>query len=41
MPEVEGQAIAVSGELTGLEPATQYAYCLIATDASGETSGGL
>ena len=39
MPEVEGQAIAVSGELTGLEPATQYAYCLIATDASGETSG--
>ncbi len=39
MPEVEGQAIAVSGELTGLQPATQYAYCLIATDASGETPG--
>jgi Subtilase family len=39
MPEVEGQAIVVSGELTGLQPATQYAYCLIATDPSGETSG--
>jgi len=37
--EVQGQAIPVSGELRGLQPATQYAYCLIATDASGETSG--
>ncbi len=37
--EVEGEAIAVSGELTGLEPGTEYAYCLIATNASGETSG--
>jgi hypothetical protein len=39
MPEVERQAMAVSGELTGLEPATQYAYCLVATNTSGETSG--
>jgi hypothetical protein len=37
--EAQGQAIAVSGELTGLEPATGYAYCLIATDAAGETAG--
>jgi Subtilase family len=37
--EVEGQAIAASGELTGLEPATEYTYCLIATDVAGETSG--
>ncbi len=39
MPEVQGEAIPVSGELFGLEPDTEYAYCLIATDATGETSG--
>ena len=39
MPEVQGQAIPVSGELRGLEPATEYAYCLVATNASGETVG--
>jgi hypothetical protein len=37
--EVQGQDIAVTGELTGLEAATEYAYCLIATNPSGETSG--
>ena len=31
--------IAVSAQLVGLEPATEYAYCLIATDTSGETEG--
>ena len=39
MPEVQGEAIPVSGELFGLEPDTEYAYCLIATDATGETLG--
>ena len=39
--EAQGQAIPVAAELTGLEPATQYAYCLIATDGSGETSGSV
>lgn len=31
--------VQVSAELTGLEPATKYSYCLIATDSSGETEG--
>jgi hypothetical protein len=31
---------AVSAELVGLEPDTEYAYCLIATDTAGETEGG-
>jgi Subtilase family len=37
----EGQRddAAVSAQLVGLEPATEYAYCLIATDTSGETEG--
>jgi hypothetical protein len=39
MPEVQGQAIAVSGELAGLEPNTEYTACLIATNPSGETEG--
>lgn len=38
-PEEQSEHIGVSGELFGLEAATQYAYCLIATNASGETSG--
>jgi len=38
-PEKAGKGIAVSSELFGLEPYTQYAYCLIATDPSGETVG--
>lgn len=38
-PEVEGQDTEVEGELYGLQPDTQYTYCLIATDASGETAG--
>jgi hypothetical protein len=38
-PEVQGQDIGVSGELFGLEPHTQYTFCLIATDSSGETLG--
>ncbi len=33
------KAIPVSGELFGLEPDTEYAYCLIATNPSGETEG--
>jgi Subtilase family len=37
--EVQGEAIPVSSELTGLEPDTLYSYCLIATDDTGETSG--
>jgi hypothetical protein len=37
--EVEGQAIKVSSELTGLQPGTQYAYCLVATSQAGETFG--
>ena len=32
------EAIKVSGELTGLEPNTKYAYCLIAKNSVGETS---
>jgi len=38
-PEAQGESIHVSGELFGLEPNTQYSYCLIAIDASGETVG--
>ena len=38
-PEKAGKGISVSGELFGLEPYTQYTYCLIATDPSGETVG--
>jgi hypothetical protein len=37
--EVEGQALKVSSELTGLQPGTQYAYCLVATSQSGEAFG--
>jgi hypothetical protein len=38
-PEAQGQHIQVSGEVYGLEADTEYSYCLIATDASGETIG--
>jgi hypothetical protein len=37
--EAQHEHIAVSAELVGLEPDTEYAYCLIATDTSGETEG--
>jgi hypothetical protein len=32
------EAIKVSAELTGLEPNTEYAYCLVAENATGKTS---
>jgi hypothetical protein len=32
------EAIKVSAELTGLEPNTKYAYCLVAKNSVGETS---
>ena len=38
-PEVQGEHIQVSGEVYGLEADTEYSYCLIATDSSGETIG--
>ncbi len=38
--EAQHEHSAVSAQLVGLEPNTEYAYCLIATDASGETEGG-
>jgi hypothetical protein len=37
--EAEGEDIEVSAELTGLEPNTQYAYCLVAGNANGTESG--
>ena len=37
--EAQREHSAVSAELVGLEPDTEYAYCLIATDTSGETEG--
>ena len=39
MPEAQREHVAVSAQLVGLQPATEYAYCLIATDTSGETEG--
>jgi hypothetical protein len=39
MPEAQRQDAAVSAQLVGLEPDTEYAYCLIATNTSGETEG--
>ena len=39
-PEAQREHAAVSAELVGLEPDTEYAYCLMATNASGETQGG-
>ena len=37
--EVEGEAIEVSGEATGLQAGTEYTYCLVATNSGGETFG--
>jgi hypothetical protein len=37
--EVEGQAIKVLGGLSGLQPDSQYAYCLVATNPHGNTFG--
>jgi len=37
--EAEGQSVEVSSEIVGLEPGTEYAYCLVATSISGEASG--
>jgi hypothetical protein len=37
--EVEGKGIAVSVELTGLSPGTEYTYCLVASNPSGATFG--
>jgi hypothetical protein len=38
-PELEGEGIEVFDNLTGLEPETVYAYCLVATNEFGETFG--
>ena len=37
--DVEGKKVSVSIDVVGLLPDTQYTYCLVATNASGETSG--
>ncbi|HVR06168.1 MAG TPA: S8 family serine peptidase [Solirubrobacteraceae bacterium] len=39
VPEAQHEHSAVFAELVGLEPDTEYAYCLIASDPSGETEG--
>jgi len=39
--EVEGQAIPVSAEVSGLLPGTEYTYCLVAVNASGEEAYGV
>jgi len=39
VPEAQREHIAVSAQLVGLEPDSEYAYCLFATNASGETEG--
>ncbi|MGA2165506.1 MAG: S53 family peptidase, partial [Solirubrobacteraceae bacterium] len=39
VPEAQREHLPVSAELVGLEADTEYAYCLIATDTSGETEG--
>jgi hypothetical protein len=38
-PEAQREHAAVSAQLVGLEPDTEYAYCLLATNTSGETEG--
>ncbi|HXB65019.1 MAG TPA: fibronectin type III domain-containing protein [Solirubrobacteraceae bacterium] len=35
-----GRTEAVSGEATGLQPGTEYAFCLVARNAAGETEAG-
>ena len=37
--EVEGERIGVSSKLSGLTPDTKYSYCLVATNAVGDTFG--
>lgn len=37
--DVEGESVGVSVGVTGLLPDTQYTYCLVATNSSGQTFG--
>jgi hypothetical protein len=37
--EREGEAVKVSGRMSALEGGTEYTYCLVATNSSGETFG--
>jgi hypothetical protein len=37
---VEGEAVQVSSEVTGLEPSTEYTYCVVATNSAGEETSG-
>jgi hypothetical protein len=37
--EFEGEGIQVYGNLSGLRPGTEYTYCLVAANLSGETFG--
>ena len=39
VPEAQHEHSTVSAELVGLEPDTEYAYCVVATNTSGETQG--
>jgi hypothetical protein len=39
--EVEGEAVQVSSEVTGLEPNALYTYCIVARNAAGEETSGL
>jgi hypothetical protein len=38
-PEAEGKGIKVTSELTGVEPDTQYTYCLVGSNPQGKTMG--
>jgi hypothetical protein len=40
VPEAQHEHSVVSAQLVGLEPDTEYAYCLIASNTSGESEGG-
>lgn len=40
-PEVEGQSVQVSDDLSGLLPDTKYSYCVVATNPFGEAFGGV
>ncbi len=37
-PEVQGQALAESVEVTGLEPSATYRFCMVATNQAGEST---
>ena len=39
-PEVEGEALKVSGEAVDITPHTLYSYCLVATNSAGEETAG-